>query len=73
MLLALRLQQAGIDFLEAQGIHGERGLRKVEILCPTKDDAKKASDWAQTEGVDAEIRVATEEELEEHKKRQELL
>jgi hypothetical protein len=73
MLLALRLQQAGINFIEAHAVHRDGGIAEAEIICPTEEDAQRAAVWASGEKLPATIRVATPEQLEEHKRQQELL
>jgi hypothetical protein len=72
MLLALRLQQAGIDFISAKAVHRPSGTAEAEIVCPTVEAAQVAALWASNEKLPATIRVATPEELEEHRRLQEL-
>ena len=71
-LLAIDMQKAGLAFISAKAVHSSEGRRIHEIVCETSDDAARANAWAKDSGYDAVARVATEEELAEHRRWQEL-
>lgn len=72
MLLAQRLQAAGLDFLSARARHRPGGTTIEEVVCETEVDAIKVKAWAAREKlVLVAVRVATTREREEHKKMRE--
>lgn len=75
MLLAQRLQVAGLNFLAAKARHRPGGATSVdEVICETEVDAIKIRSWAAREKVDlVTVRVATASEREQFKKMQESL
>lgn len=73
-LVGRELQRAGLAFLEAKARHTrDGGIRVDEILCATPEDAALVDAWAAEKGLPAVARVATSEELAEHKRFEELL
>jgi len=74
LLLAQKLQAAGLDFLSAKARHRPSGLRIEEVVCDTEDQVARVKAWATRERVPLVVaRVATEAEREMHRKMQESL
>ena len=72
MLLGLRLQAAGLNFLSATARHSRSGTTVEEVICETEVDALRVRAWAAREKVElVTVRVATAEERERYKKMQE--
>jgi hypothetical protein len=73
-LLGTLLQKAGLAFISAKARHIRNGAVRVdEIVCATHEDAALVDAWAAKEGYPVVARVATPEELAEHKRFEELL
>ena len=74
MLLANRLQAAGLNFLSAKARHRPGGTTIEEIVCETEVDAIKVKAWANREKLLlVTVRVATSQERADHKKMEESL
>lgn len=76
MLLGTQLQAAGVTFVEAKGRHRDGKLEVLFVLVETEADVDKVRAWAARRGetvvLDPDVvRVATAEELAEHRKWQE--
>lgn len=72
MLIGMRLQQAGLAFMEAKAVHGADGTRIQEIVCETREDADRVDAWAKQNGHSLfRARVASPEEVAEWRKWQE--
>ena len=70
LLLAQRLQAAGMPFLSAKARHRGGDTRIEEIVCETEVDAIKVKAWAAREKLLlVTVRVATSQEREEFKKK----
>lgn len=62
--LAIRLQQAGLDFVSASATHNARGMRIDEVTCKTQEDLDKVKQWSVDQGFKLiEARLATPEEI----------
>jgi hypothetical protein len=74
LLLAQKLQAAGLNFLSAKARHRPSGLRIEEVVCDTEEDVARVKAWATREKVPLVVaRLATKAERETHRKTQESL
>jgi hypothetical protein len=69
----VRLQRAGIEFISCRARHFRGHILIEELVCPTAEALAKATTWAEKEGFPIVARLATEEEMEAFRKRQEIL
>lgn len=72
-LLGQQLQQAGLTFISAKATHRSGGLRIDSIVCETRAECEAINSWAADRGYPVVCRVATPDELAEHRKWQEML
>ncbi len=66
-LIGMQLQKAGIPFLSAKARHHRGMVRIDEVVCETREDADRVDAWAAREGYPVQARVATPDEIAEHK------
>ena len=63
MIAAIRLQRAGIGFVEVKAVHRDGNTHVTEFVAK-QEDCDKFKAWAATEGVTFDlVRVATPEEI----------
>lgn len=67
-LLGQQLQQAGLEFISAKATHRGNGISIASIVCATKEDVDAVHRWAADRHFPVTARVATAEELIEHRK-----
>lgn len=74
LLLAQRLQAAGLNFISAKARHRGSETRIDEIVCETEVDAIKVKAWAAREKLLlVAVRVATSQERADYWKMQETI
>jgi len=74
LLLAARLQAAGLNFISAKARHRGGDTKIEEIVCETEVDAIKVKAWAAREKLLlVAVRVATSQERADYRKAQESL